>query len=246
MYCVHCGAAGAAKFCASCGQSQGSIEQPSEPGAIELNDVSLTVASRAVSDVNPSKELVRDFDWTTSLDYEMILRQAHARDRIAAASRGKGASVTGDDILEVFDAVSPIGFSLGKFTKAILPIYEKLGFKTDRHAQGIYDTQPGRLMLATLCSFAAHALTIDQVHQAPDKCSLSTEIPSSLYTNRGRLSILIENCQTYCQITLTTSISGQWYDWGKSNRLTNNILDAILTDLTDQQRGHRPLFRRVA
>lgn len=246
MYCVHCGAAGAAKFCASCGQSQGSIQRPSKPEAAEPSDVAVTLTSRAPGSVDLSEGVHRETDWTASLDYEMILSQAHARDRIAVASRGAGPSVTGDDILEVFDAVSPIGFSLGKFTKAILPIYDKLGIKTDRRAQCMYDTPPGRLMLATLCAIASHALTIDQVHQAPDKCSLSTEIPSSFYTNRGRLSILIENCQSYCQITLTTSISGQWYDWGKSTRLTNKILDAVLADLTDQQRGHRPQFRRVA
>lgn len=246
MYCVHCGVAGAANFCASCGQSQGSIPTPPKPHLTEASDVSLTIVPRGHSDADPTQQLDRELDWTSSLDYESILNQAHARDRIAAASRRASPSVTGDDILEVFDAVSPIGFSLGKFTKAILPIYEKLGFKTDRRAQCLYDTPPGRLMLATLCSIASHALTIDEVQQASQKCSLSTEIPSSLYTNRGRLNILIEDCQTYCQITMTTRISGQWYDWGKSNRLANNILDAVLADLSDQQRGQCPQFRRVA
>lgn len=246
MYCVHCGAAGAAKFCASCGQSQGSIQTSSKPHLTESSDGSLTIGPRAANNVEFAKALDQESDWTSSLDYELILGQIHARDRIAAASRDAGPSVTGDDILQVFDAISPIGFPLAKFTKAILPIYDKLGIKTDRRAQCIYDTAPGRLMLATLCAIASHALTIDEVQQAPQKCSLSTEIPSSLYTNRGRLNILIEDCQTYCQITMTTRISGQWYDWGKSNRLANNMLDAVLADLTDQQRGRCPQFRRVA
>ncbi len=252
MYCIHCGADGAAKFCGSCGQRQERVLPFVLPSSAMRadSDCVVSIDDVAIDDVSIEATAIdvdeHGLDWTQSIDYERILQHEHVRARIAAASRTVGPGVTGDDILEIFDAVSPVGFSLGKFAKAILPVYDKLGIKTNHQARCIYDTTSGRLMLATLCTIASHSLVIDHVNQAPTQCSLDLEIPTGLITNKGKLGILIGRFESYCQITLQTSISGQWYDWGKSNRLMTSILAGIMTDLTHQQGGRVPQFRRVA
>jgi hypothetical protein len=47
-------------------------------------------------------------------------------------------------------------------------------------------------------------------------------------------------------VSLATSISGQWYDFGKSKRLIDEMFDSIHRDLTSQQAGLSPRYRRVA
>jgi hypothetical protein len=162
------------------------------------------------------------------------------------AGRTAVEGVTGDDLLAIFDAISPIGFSLGKFTHAILPVYDKLGIKTGLQSQAVFEAPPGRVMLAVLCTLAAKSLTIANVHQDPVNCSLSAEIPSGLFTNRGKLHILIEVHETHVSLSLSTTISGQWYDWGKSKRMIDEIHQAVHRDLTSQQSGRPPRYRRIA
>ncbi|TWU57640.1 hypothetical protein [Rubripirellula reticaptiva] len=242
MFCVHCGADGAAKFCSACGKNQSPASLSGDPGGIFSSDDQLLVENEIVEAVLVDESA----DWTNSIHYQTVLDHPVARARIAASAKIAKPGVTGEDLLEVFDAVSPIGFSLGKFTKAILPIYDKLGIKMDRQTQGVFDTSPGRLMLAVLCTIASKAWVIDEVHQSIDQCSLSTELPSGLITNRGRLHVLIEACDGYCRITFNATISGQLYDWGKSNRLMSDMFSDICADLTDQQSGQRPQYRRIA
>lgn len=214
MYCVHCGAEGAVSFCASCGQRQ-RADAIDKDQAVANSSVSESLSTDSASPILAI--VVSEANWTESIQYETVLAQIEARDRISAAGRSAVEGVTSEDLLAVFDAVSPIGFSLGKFTNAILPIYDKLGIKTGHESKGIFDAPPGRVMLAVLCTLAAKSLTITDVHQDPGKCSLSAEIPSGLITNRGKLNILIEVHQMFVSVSLATTISGQWYDWGRSN-----------------------------
>ncbi len=232
MFCVHCGAEGAATFCPLCGLHQQATDR-SMPPQLESGYGDEEIVEALVA-------------WPESIQYETLLGDSEVRERIAAAARHATAGVTGEDLLAVFDAVSPIGFSLGKLTTAILPIYDKLGIKTQRQSQGIFDAAPGRVMLAVLCTLAAKSLVIAEVHQDADRCSLIADIPSGLITNRGQLAILIEMNQKYVQLSLATTISGQWYDWGKSQRMMDELFSAVHADLTEQQRGQAPRYRRVA
>lgn len=243
MYCVHCGADNAATFCAACGRRQHvdrKVQFESDVVEADLSDSDPSSASSDGSTVQSS------ICWTESIQYETVLANPEPRERISAAGRRATEGVTGDDLLAVFDAVSPIGFSLGKFTNAILPIYDKLGIKTDRESQAMFDAPPGRVMLAVLCTLAAKSLAIADVRQDPNKCSLSAEIPSGLITNRGKLHVLISVQDLDVQVSLATTISGQWYDFGKSKRLIDEMFEAIHGDLTSQQSGRPPRYRRVA
>jgi hypothetical protein len=232
MFCVHCGAAGAVAFCAACGKRQ---------------ITSTTGSPEHDKDDDVLDAIVAELDWVDSIQYETLLANPEPRERIAAAAaRRSTPGVTSEDLLTIFDAVSPIGFSLSKLSTAIVPISDKLGFKTGKQSQAVFDAPPGRVLLAVLCTLARKSLEIAEVQQAPERCALTAEIPSGLVTNRGRLSALVEQFPGFVQVSLRTHIMGQWYDWGKSSRMLDELLSAIHSDLTEQRQGQPPRFRRVA
>lgn len=236
MFCVHCGAEGAARFCPACGRRQSLADS-------ETTTTARPQLHQPEADETIVEALLVESD---SIRYEEILADAQARERIATAGRGAIQGVTSEDLLAVFDAVSPIGISLGKLTTAIMPIYDKLGIKTSRHSQAIFDAPPRSVMLAVLCTLAAKGMVVKEVHQDVDKCSLITDIPPGLITNRGQMVVLIAVTEQYVQVSFATTISGQWYDWGKSERMMDDLFASIRADLTDQHHGQQPKFRRVA
>ncbi len=228
MYCVHCGADGAATFCAKCGQRQELLVAEESPSSKSSDSIVEAADNEAVM-------IEAVIHWTESIQYETVLASEDARNRITLAARDSRQGVTGEDLLAVFDAVSPIGFSLVKLSKVILPICDKLGLKTDRHATEVFFAPPGRVLLATLCALAAKSLMIAEVHQDIDKCSLTAALPSTLITNCGKLHLLLEESDGCVQVSVATTISAQWYDWGKSKRLIAEIFAAINSDLHHQQ-----------
>lgn len=241
MYCIHCGAENAAAFCAACGRRQ--HDEGRFKSGVAKVDPSISASDSSGAD-GPTVQSASC--WTESIHYDTVLSSPEPRERILAASRNATKGVTGDDVLAVFDAVSPIGFSLGKLTNAILPIYDRLGIKTDRELQARFDDPPGRVMLAVLCALATKSLAITEVGQDAEKCSLSAAIPSGLITNRGKLHALITVENSCVSVLLATTISGQWYDFGKSKRLIEEMLRFIHGDLTNQHSGDPPGYRRVA
>lgn len=236
MFCIHCGAEGAGAFCPKCGRRQtleGSEQQES--------------ASNNGSDspCTPVSVTPQSVCWTESMHYHVVLASPEPRERIAAISRGAGTGVTGEDLLAVFDAVSPIGISLGKLTNAILPIYDKLGIRIDRESHAVFDAPAGRVILAVLCTLASKSLTIEEVGQDEDRCSLSAKLPWGLMTNPGKLHVLIATQAPHIRVSVATRISGQWYDFGKSQRMIDELLEAIQNDLASQA-THPSSHRRVA
>ena len=229
MYCIHCGAEAAIVFCAVCGQRQSAH-------ATDAHETP-TLADEIVYAV---------LYWTESIQYNMVLGHSDVRGRIAAAGRKAGHSITGDDLLAIFDAVSPIGFSLGSLSKAVLPIYEKMGIRTAREATKVFQARPGRVMLASLCALATKSLVIADVHQDTDKCSLTADVPSGLITNRGKLHILLAECDSGVEVTLAVTIAGQFFDWGKSARLIDETFAFIQADLVTQRSEQISHGRRIA
>ncbi len=282
MYCVHCGANGAMKFCASCGKSQ--MLEPSVPetnsSAVTQNvpaqvsstptpvitakivnseSTRLSTANAEMGDgllestpaslVDPQHDRVpvlKPDDWTMQLNYETLLSIPAARARIAASSRGASIGLTSQDLLAIFDAVSPVGISLEKLNTVLLPIYDKLGLKTLRWAQDRFAAPPGRVLLALLCVLARESLMVTEVQQDVDLCQMAVDIPSSLVTNPGQLFVVLQADSSGVYLEMRTSIPGQLVDFGKSKRLIQTILTGIAADLQSQLSGSRVSILRAA
>ncbi|TWU45851.1 hypothetical protein Q31b_10270 [Novipirellula aureliae] len=220
MYCFQCGAAGAVAFCPACGQDQ-------------------LASRRSVANETNTASI----HWTDSIDYETIIAHPDVRSRLGAIRPCGMRGLSGEDLLSIFDAVSPIGFSLGKLTTAILPIYDKLGIKTDYQSEALCDAPTGRVMLAVLSSLAIKSLAIAEVQQGETQCLLISDIPAGLITNRGRMNILLEKENALVRVSMASTISAQWYDWGKSKNLQQSLFDEIRRELLDQGFGQEPAQR---
>jgi hypothetical protein len=171
-------------------------------------------------------------DWVHSLDYETVLHTAVPRERIAMATRRVKAGVGGEDLLKLFDKVSPYGIPLAKLNNAVLPIYEKLGIKTGQQFSLSFNAPAGHVMLALLCALAERGLGISDVQQAVDRCTLVAEVPLGFITNRGRLMINLQSqVSGQIELAIATEILGQVFDWGRSKRLSDELSAAIHREL---------------
>ena len=211
MYCFRCGASGVGAYCPACGQDQSASDRSE----------SETIAEATLA-------------WSESINYELIIAHPEVRQHLSTIRPRTMRGLTGEDLLSVFDAVSPIGFSLGKLTSAVLPIYDKLGINTQHQTETEFGTPAGRLMLAVLSSLAYKSLAIDAVEQGTNQCLLTVKIPSGLITNRGQTSILLERLSAAVRVVMSTTLSAQLYDWGKSKRLQQELLELIRLYLHDQ------------
>lgn len=232
MYCVHCGAEGAATYCGKCGK----LQKPSQTAS----------SSRTDDSIVPASEVIDPTDWVTSLDYHRLLEFKEPRQRIVAASKKCRPGVTGEDVLAILEAVAISKVSLTKLTHAIVPIMDKLGFRTTNQSQSVWRVEAGRILLAYLCSLASKSLEVTDVEQKEDSCVLSAKIPLGIFTNPGKVITTLETNSGWVRVTLAATISGQWHDWGKSKRLIEDILAGINADLIDQSAGQAVPWQRVA
>ena len=127
-----------------------------------------------------------------------------------------------------------------------MPIVDKLGIRTTNQSQAVWQVDAGRVLLAYLCSLASKSLEVTDVQQEVDSCSLSAKIPLGIITNPGKVVTKLESNSGWVRATLVVTISGQWYDWGKSKRLIEDILVGINADLIDQNAGQTVPFQRVS
>jgi hypothetical protein len=106
MYCIHCGADGAAAFCSKCGISQNLPASSSESGKT----------------ITPATDVIAKKNWATSLDYHRLLACEEPRQRIVAASKRSQPGVTGEDVLAILDAASITKVSLSHCRQRLPPM----------------------------------------------------------------------------------------------------------------------------
>jgi hypothetical protein len=89
-------------------------------------------------------------------------------------------------------------------------------------------------------------LKINEVQQSSQACCLNAKIPSGIITNGGLLRIVLTQLTGAVQVDISATISGQWYDWGKSQGLIEALCKIVSRDLNDQQTGQPPRLGQVA
>lgn len=223
MYCVHCGADGAAAYCRQCGKSQ---------------DADTPI----VASLSPA----RPDAWSQQLQYRPLLEYDEPRARIRAASKQAKRGVSGDDVLAVLDAVIPSPIALSKVTHVMVPIVDRLGIRTQNELQAVWQAEPGRVLLGFVCSLATKSLDVSDVEQAAAECTLSAKLPLGILTNPGMVTAKFETHSGWVRGSFLITIAGQWYDWGKSKRLLEELVAGINHDLAGQTGDAQVRYQRVA
>ncbi len=244
MYCSHCGRPARNRFCSHCGQP---LWQPAEQLVATVGAETLDrgaaegdLANRATTrgDCWPVRaeaeaglvqaEVVDD--WQREVRYEALIRRPEVRSLIDRHARLAKKGITGEQILAIYDQLVPLGVSMEKLAGIIQPLYAKMGIETGKEQQAVFPVPPGRMIVRALCFLARRGQAIRTVEQAADGCLLEAALPSDLWSLEGDLLIGVHERLGGTQVTATTRIPGQWFDWGKSRRCLDRLFEELDRD----------------
>jgi hypothetical protein len=205
MFCCECRKPAQGKFCSHCG-------------------VPIAIAETAV-DVT-AVELVRA--WDREVQYKAIQKFPGVRETVERHAQQARKRMTGEQFLRLADTVVPLGVPLEGLAALAQPLYARLGIKTGKERARHVLAPVDQVIVRALCSLARHGQTLRGVTQASDGCLFEATLPSDLFSLEGVLLVSVRRSGSQAEVCGATRISGQFYDWGKSNR----CLDELFTDLT--------------
>ena len=120
------------------------------------------------------------------------------------------------------------GVPIKLIAEVAAPLYAKMGVKTGKDAKNGYATPYGRVLAAILCSLASRSQTLIAVQEGTDGCVVQAEIPSSLTTWKGKLTLSVERKPEGTLVTSAVVFEGQSSDWGRSKRVLEELHQDIL------------------
>lgn len=213
MFCSECGKEVSGKFCWSCGQRLKQLGVPA-------------VAENGTSEIVPAR-----IEWSNITDCRALLAIGEVRERIARHAAQCQRKLTGEEFLDVCDKYAKLltgGVPLSLIAKISQPISERLGLKTGKLRRERLAERPGTVLVALLCSLAQNGQEIRDIKQLTNGCVLQAALPSDIWALKGDLllTVLAEECATV--VEASTSIHGQVYDWGKSNRLLDRLFRELV------------------
>lgn len=201
MFCSNCGTKATGKFCAACGHA-------------------LQAAALEPTDIIP-------IDWSEEVRYERLIAIPEIRDRIAAAGSLHRKHMSAEEFLSTFDQLVGYGVPMSKVIDIARPFYSKLGLNTDKTTSRRLNLPPGKALVGVLCSMAKNGTKLKGVDQAEDGCVLNAVMPSSIWSFSGDLRVTVRKELGASYVETNIKIPGQKFDWGKSQRLMDELLDSI-------------------
>jgi len=166
-------------------------------------------------------------EWDREVQYETILRFPGVRETIERHARQATKRITGEQFLKLADKLVPLGVPLEGLAAVVQPLYARMGIKTGKERTHHVQAPVGRVIVRALCSLARHGQSLRGITQAVDGCLFEATMPSDLFSLEGDLLVSVRRNGSQAEVRGATQISGQFYDWGKSNR----CLDQLFTDL---------------
>jgi len=213
MFCSHCGSRAAGNFCHHCGTP--------------LLEIVAVVPESPEPPPSETPATVLPCDWSQEIEYARLLQYPEVRARLATAGSQAKSRISGEQVLEVFDALVPTGVSLSKLVGVLAPLYSRMGINTGKSAMQRLDLPPGQVLAGLLCTLAQDGIELADVEQAVDGCVLQATIPSDLWSLAGQLIVSVKADRHGTEVEAATKIPGQLYDWGKSKRLLDRLFREI-------------------
>lgn len=222
MFCTQCGAKAAPdhKFCAGCG------------ARLEGAGEAAPVAAVAEAPAAPLE------DWRETTNYRVVLGHPDVKALIAEASKASKAGMTAEEFLKIASPLLSAAGASPAATKLIAEyapaFYAKMGVKTGKETRNGYATPFGRTLAAILCSLASRNQGLVAVHEAADGCVVEADVPSSLTTSKGKLTLTLERRPEGTLVQSAVVFPGQSSDWGRSKRVLEELHQDILSYRTLQ------------
>ena len=215
MFCSHGGSKATGQFCWKCGQKlhEADVEQSIQ------NEESTAIQEFDVPEFDDNSD-----DWAYEVNYRRIIRHPAVRDLLVMAGNRAKKRISAEQILGVLDNVAP-GASLAAI--AVQPIYFQLGIKTSKSTSQRFRIPVGTTLVSILCAFAEGGNKLRDVKQADDGCLLEASIPSDIWSFEGVLYVQIQRDGDGTNVEAATRIPGQFFDWGKSQRLLDQLIGNV-------------------
>lgn len=230
MYCTQCGAKAAPehRFCAGCGARLATAAGGAAPLAFASPNDPVPAPA-------PSVPLE---DWRETTNYRVVLGHPQVKELIASASKASKAGMTADEFLKLASPLLSAAGASPEATKLIAELapgfYAKMGVKTGKETRNGYATSFGRTLAAILCSLASRNQTLVAVQEGADGCVVQAEIPSSLTTWKGNLTLTLERRPEGTLVSSAVVFPGQTSDWGRAKRVLEELHQDILNYRTLQ------------
>ncbi|HQR06455.1 MAG TPA: hypothetical protein PLN21_06510 [Gemmatales bacterium] len=203
MFCSNCGVKATGNFCHACGAK-------------------LTAGESTVPAVLPLETAA---PWEQELRYETLIKFPHVRKKLAELANDATTGIRAEDFLSLCDSVvKPMGpISMTKIAPMLQSMYGKLGVNTGKQRKETIPQPVGVVLFNVLCTLASGGQKIKEVSQGEDGCIIQASIPSSIWTMEGKLMITVTKLPNGTQLEAATKITGQYYDWGVSNKLLDSL-----------------------
>lgn len=221
MFCTECGQKARGKFCSHCGHS---LLEASEDGTTP----SFEHDKPAVKSDEVLVEIVGG--WDDEVRYETLLKVPEVRTQIERHKGMAKQGITGEQVLALYDKVVSSPIPLEKVAGLIQPFYAKLGINTGKQRVVRIDAPVGRVMVRALCSLARHNQAVRKVSQGTDGCFFEAVLPSDVLALEGDLLVTVRRQGRGAEVTAATKIAGQWFDFGKSNRCLDKLVNDLQVD----------------
>jgi hypothetical protein len=225
MFCTQCGKAAAPEhvFCAGCGTRLARETAP----VMGL----MAAVSEPLAAPEPALPWTGE-DWRETTNYRVVLGHPEVKALIADAAKASKAGMSADEFMKlaqpILDASGSGGLPIKLIAEVAAPLYAKMGVKTGKDAKNGYATSYGRVLAAILCSLSSRNQTLVAVHEGTDGCALQAEIPSSMTTWKGKLSMTLERKAEGTLVSSAVVFEGQSSDWGRSKRVLDDLHQDIL------------------
>jgi len=206
MFCSNCGVKASGNFCHACGTKLAAGET-SVPGVLAMEPA---------------------VPWEQEVRYETLIKLPHVRKKLAELANDATKGISAEDFLSLCDsAFKPMGpISMTKIAPMLQSMYGKMGVNTGKQRKEMVSLPVGVVLFNVLCTLATQGQKIKEVSQGDDGCIIQAIIPSSLWTMEGKLMITVTKLPHGTQLEAATKITGQYYDWGVSNKLLDSLYQA--------------------
>lgn len=218
MFCSECGSRAAGKYCSNCGSPLRKVAE----SAASAGPLSETISSSEV--LGGDEALVpAQWNWEEEVSYEHLVQLPAVRAALAQHAAQARTGLTCEKFLEICDQVIPGQVSYAGVAAVAQPLWASLGVRTGKESRRQIAAPIGRAIARAICSLARHGQKMQNVEQFADGCSITAELPSSLFAMKGELQISLRRVGNATEANAATHIPGQAFDWGKSRRCLQDL-----------------------
>ena len=216
MFCSECGVAAEGKFCWKCGN------------ALHGGGAATAVATADVASTPPASPPT--LDWSAEVRYDVLVAQPVVRDLLARQAALARKPFSGDALLQILDKLALTPVPTAALNKIVVPFWVNRGIKSQLKTMAEVLFRPcGHVIVAALCSFTRNSLTLSNVDQADDGCTLHAEQPSDFRSNQGEVKVTIVKHDGATHVEAGAWCKGQIIDYGKSAEFLKHLFEDLRT-----------------